>query len=144
MYWKLAIGLVLIVALIGVVGCGRRAAPVVSALPDPCFQHLPTGWTIEKSAVLDAGQVAGLAAKLGGTGIRQISNTNLLIKGKHLQLNILEAENAGGATQLHAVIGRTKGDPAFCVLKGSKVYEYVGDASITADFAKSVSAQLGI
>jgi hypothetical protein len=144
MYWKLAIRSLSTVALICAVGCGQRATPVISALSDPCFQHLPTGWTIERSTVLDAGQVAGIAAKLGVTGIRQISNTNLLIEGKHIQLNILEAENAGGATQLHAAIARTKGDPAFCVLIGSKVYEYVGDASITADFVKSVSAQLGI
>ena len=125
-------------------GCGQHAVPTASTAVDPCFQHLPSGWSIDKSFILDPGQTADIARKLGVSNITQISNTTLLINGKRLQLNILQAENADAAAKLHDAIARLKGDPAFCLVNGTKVYEYVGDSSITADFVKKVSSQLGI
>lgn len=86
--------LLAVVMLTGASGCGKQAQPTSSAAPDPCFQNLPAGWSIQTSFILDPGQTAGIASKLGVSDIEQISNTILVIDGKRVQLNILQAEAA--------------------------------------------------
>ena len=144
MYHTLSASFLVLVVLSAAAGCGQHAAPSATIAVDPCLQHLPSGWTIKESLILDSRQTADIGKKLGGINISQISNTHLLIDGKQLQLNILVAKNAEDAAKVHGAISRSKGDPAFCLINDTKVYEYVGDSSITAAFVKNVSSQLGI
>lgn len=123
-------------------GIAAVVAPVQAAeKADVCFDRLPPGWTIIRSFVAAQDQTAAIAKRLGAP-IGKLSNTLLSVHGQQVQVNILESRNDAGATKLHAAVSRMKGDPAFCVRKGRKVFEYTGTTTTVA-LATKVSYELG-
>lgn len=111
-------------------------AAACPAAPDPCLENLPFGCSVlSTDAVADA-QREAIARKLG-VPLRSVSNTRLAIQGATVQVNILETAQGDDAKRLHAAIARSKSHPAFCRLRGARVFEFCkagADTAIKAAF----------
>jgi hypothetical protein len=133
----ISLTLVVCVVSVLVLSCSSGSTSV-----DPVFQNLPVGWKVERADTATPSQTSEISAKLG-VPIERLSNNHLVVDGQRIQINILETATAEDAARLHEAIAKMK-DPAACRLKGLKVYEFVGDASVTMEFVNKVSEQLGI
>ncbi|MCK4518955.1 MAG: transglutaminase domain-containing protein [Candidatus Omnitrophica bacterium] len=108
---------------------------------EPCFDRLPVGWTVTRSFVMSGDETAAIGKRLG-VPIKKVSNTFLLVHGRQVQVNILEAKSDDGVVRLHSVISRMKGSPAFCVQKKRQVIEFTG-SNVTVALATKISYELG-
>lgn len=90
---------------------------------DPCFRGLPFGCFVTKSTLAAGNQKNAIAGRLGAP-IAKLSNTTLLVHGKSIQVNIIEAETNAGAAKIHKTISGMKNHPAYCLLRGRKVIEF--------------------
>ncbi|MCK5306365.1 MAG: transglutaminase domain-containing protein [Candidatus Omnitrophica bacterium] len=108
---------------------------------EPCFDKLPVGWTVAKSFVVSGDGTAAIGKRLG-VPIKKVSNIFLLVHGRQIQVNILEAKSDDDAVRLHSVISRMKGSPAFCVQKNRQVIEFTG-SNVTVALATKISYELG-
>lgn len=115
--------------------------PQVSAakFADRCFENMPYGCTVKKSVTIPYNQAAVIGKRLGAPIIK-LSNNWVNIHGKSIQINIIVAETQRGAIKLHKVLAAMKRNPVFCVLKGNKVIEYVGN---DPNLAQKTSYELG-
>ena len=107
-------------------GEGRFSAGADQLLKDASLKELPAGCFINKSFVLSQDQTAAIAQKLGAS-IARISNTSLIVQGRPIQVNLVDAQTDADAVRLHTVLSRMKSDPAFCLRKGKRIIEYVGE-----------------
>ena len=96
-----------------------------SELADKCFEQLPFGSAITASRIIPADQTAAVGKRLG-IPLKSLSNTYLTVHGKPIQVNILGTRTVAEANKLHGIISKMKGDPAFCLVNGRKVIEFVG------------------
>ncbi len=104
------------------------------------IRKIPAGWQIENSFVAPQEQTAAIAKNLGAR-IKDLSNTILSVDGKQFQVNIIECTTPTEAEKIHKNILKGKADPAFCLMLGNSVVEFVGD---DVELAKRASYELGI
>jgi hypothetical protein len=98
---------------------------------DPCFDHLSPGCFVTRSVRIPPEQTADVGNRLG-TSLKRLSNTYLNLQGAPLQVNLLDVETTTEAQKLHRAILRMKSDPAFCLLRGTRVVEFCGNDVATA------------
>ena len=112
--------------IVSVCGRGRLSAGPDQFLKDASLKQLPAGCFINKSFLLSQDQTLAIAQKLGAS-IERISNTYLVVQGRPIQVNLVDAQTDADAVRLHEVLSRMKSDPAFCLRRGKRIIEYVGD-----------------
>jgi transglutaminase-like putative cysteine protease len=132
---RLKAGLIGLLFLAGNLALAAGAGPA-----DKIFKKLPPGCYLNKSIVVSPQQLAQIGKKLG-VKLSKLSNTFLTVQGRPIQVNILEAESDKAAVKLHQVISKMKSHPAFCLRRGRKVIEFVGN-DIT--LATKTSFELGL
>lgn len=103
------------------------------------FENLPVGWRVVNTFEASGDQRAAIGRKLGGD-IEGLSNAIISAQGKKIQVNVIEAASRTDAKKLHGAVAATKGDPAFCLLLGSRVVEFVGS---DANLATKAAFELG-
>jgi hypothetical protein len=121
----LPLSLVLCV-MVSACGKGRLSADADQFLQDASLKGLPAGCFIKQSFVVSQDQTLAIAQKLGAS-IERLSNTYLIVQGRPIQVNLIDAPTDADAATLHKVVSAMKSDPAFCIRKGRRVIEYVGD-----------------
>jgi len=104
------------------------------------IKKIPAGWRVENSFVAPRNQTVAIAKKLGGR-IKNLSNTIFSVQGQRFQVNVIECVTPTEAEKIHKSILKMKGDPAFCLILGNSVVEFVGD---DVELAKSAVYELGI
>jgi hypothetical protein len=104
------------------------------------IRNIPDGWQIQESFIVPQAQTVAIGKKLGGR-IKNLSNTIFSVKGKQIQVNVVECATPGAAKKIHESILKMKPDPAFCLLLGNSVVEFVGD---DVELAKKAVYELGI
>jgi hypothetical protein len=101
--------------------------PARPAAVDDVFAALPPGWAIADSFVVPDDQRAQIEENLGGQ-ITRVSNTMFDVRGRQVQVNLLDCPTEADATSVRESILEIKGgDPAFCILDGLRVVEFVCD-----------------
>jgi hypothetical protein len=93
---------------------------------DKCLENLPAGCFVTKSIAVPQDQRAMLGKKLGAR-LKKLSNNWLIVQGKAIRVNILDAETQEDASRAYKAILATKKYPALCLQIGARVVEYVGD-----------------
>ena len=121
------------VLVAAIVGCGgEEAHPPTSAGPEvPWYEDLPAGCVVTKSEEITGDQLEAIGGRLGAP-LKSLSNTYLLVHGKPIQVNVLEASTEAEAAAVFETISAMKTDPAFCLLVGRRVIEFVGADVATA------------
>ena len=76
---------------------------------------------------------------LGGR-IQKLSNDVYFAHGVRVQVNVFKCPTTEDATKIHASVLKMKGDPAYCLLMGKTVVEFVGQFDV--DFAKRAAREL--
>ena len=97
----------------------------------PPFDNLPAGWQVVQHFVVPENQTAQIGRDLGGK-IQRLTNTILAVDGRRIQVNIIRCASEPDARGIHAKIAGMKGNPAFCLLAGDSVIEFVGDDAALA------------
>ncbi|MFA5189487.1 MAG: transglutaminase-like domain-containing protein [Verrucomicrobiia bacterium] len=106
-------------------------AEACMAATDSCFERLPFGCEVVQSDVLSGEQRDAIGQRLG-VPLKTVSNTQMVLQGAALRVNIMEANTDEDAPKLHAAIFRTKNHPAFCLQRGRKVVEFCRCDAATA------------
>lgn len=121
----------------------RRLLPVLLALmggivmharadtAEDRFKHLPFGCAVTRAEAIPADQMAAVGRKLGAS-LTRLSNTTLNMQGATVQVNILETSSDDDARKLHETIAKMRKNPAFCLLRGRTVVEFVKTDAATA------------
>ncbi len=98
-------------------------SPALAA--EKCFEKLPFGCFVRKTDVIAPGDQLDAIGKKLGTPLKGLSNTHMQVHGMPIQVNILEAGSDADAAALHKTILTMKNNPAYCLLRGRKVIEFV-------------------
>ncbi len=124
----------LVVSLIAVIALAACIAPTPSSsgsynknAVDTCFEKLPPHWAVVESFLAPSEQTAAIQTKLGAR-IATLSNTVLSVHGQRIQVNIIDCPTENDATKIYDVISGMKEHPAFCIRRGTRVVEFVGDS----------------
>jgi len=102
--------------------------------------NIPDGWQVQESFIAPQAQTVAIGKKLGGR-IKNLSNTIFSVDAQTFQVNVIDCATPGAAEKIHESILKMKPDPAFCLLLGSSVVEFVGD---DVELAKKAVYELGI
>lgn len=94
---------------------------------DTCFEKLPPHWAVVESFIVPSEQTAAIQTKLSAP-IATLSNTVLSVHGHRIQVNLIDCPTENDATKIYDVISGMKEHPAFCVRRGKRVIEFVGDS----------------
>ncbi|MHC4060612.1 MAG: alpha/beta hydrolase family protein [Planctomycetota bacterium] len=103
------------------------------------IKKIPAGWQLEDSFIAPRDQTAVIAKKLGGR-VKRLSNAIFSVHGRHFQVNVFECPTQQDARKINESILRVKPDPAFCVMLGDFVVEFVADDS---ELARKAVYELG-
>jgi hypothetical protein len=107
---------------------------------DDCFRNLPAGCFLVQSAPTTPAATAAIGRRLGASLVR-LTNSVLSIHGAQIQVNLLDAQGEEEATRLLQIIAQKKASPAFCLRRGARVIEFVGN---DAALATKASYELGL
>ncbi len=108
----------------------------------PRFAALPPGWRVERTSVVAENRRSELARHFG-IPIEGLDNVHLTANGRRLQVNTFRTASPQDAARLHDVISPEKKDPAFCIVSGPDVVEFVVDEFTGADLAIKAAFELG-
>jgi len=101
--------------------------PSLPVAVDDVFAALPPGWAVAESFVVPDDQRAQIEENLGGQ-INRVSNTMFDVRGRQVQVNLLDCPTEADATTVReSILAMKGGDPAFCILDGLRVVEFVCD-----------------
>ncbi len=112
----------------------------LDSLTGKFIRNIPDGWQVEKSFIVPRDQTIDIGKKLGGR-IKNLSNTIFSVHGQRFQVNVIECATPRAAEAIYNSILGMKSDPAFCLLLGNSVVEFVGD---DVKLAKKAVYELGI
>lgn len=107
---------------------------------EPLLKELPFGVFVKSSQVASADQTKGIGQKLGGAIVR-LSNNQLQVQGRAIQVNLILAADEKGAAAILESLGKLKPYP-FCLKKERLVVEYVGQ-NIDEALARKTTWELG-
>ena len=93
--------------------------------------RLPIGWEIRGSYNAAPADIAPISAKLGGK-ISALSNTILSVRGRRLQVNIINCPDPNETEKIYKSVLEIKKDPAFCLKLGNAVVEFIADDAALA------------
>lgn len=88
------------------------------------FSELPSNWKLDRKLEVPVSQLAGFSQKLGGT-LNYLSNNFLSSDGKKIQINVMQASDAGEAEKVYASLSSIKGGNQTLVRQRDVVYEFV-------------------
>ena len=94
---------------------------------DSVFEKLPPHWAVVESFIVPSEQTVAIQTKFGAP-IATLSNTVLSVHGQRIQVNLIDCPAEKDAIKIYDVISGMKEHPAFCVRRGNRVVEFVGDS----------------
>ena len=112
-----------------------------AAPAEPFLRRLPTGVFLQSSAQLSDSKTKAIAQELGGD-IDRLTNSQLRVQGRRIQINVVTAHTAQDAKKIHAALGANK-PPPYCFQRGKLVVEYVGK-DVDEALAFKTSYELGL
>lgn len=104
------------------------------------IRKIPTEWQVVDSFIVPREQTDAIAKKLGGR-IKKLSNTIFSVQQKRFQVNVIECITPQEADKIYKNILKVKADPAFCLILGNSIVEFVGN---DVKLAKKAVYELGI
>ena len=108
---------------------------------EPLLRDLPAGIVLKQTREVPATQAKAIGQKLGGEMVG-LTNSDIVVHGRAIQVNVLVASNEIEAKKLHDALLKIK--PAdFCARSGRRVIEYVGN-SIDAALCTKTSFEIGV
>jgi hypothetical protein len=99
------------------------SSAVAAEVADKCFEQLPFGCSVVKSEAISGNQMEAVGERLG-VPLSKLSNTDLIVQGKPIRVNLLEARTDADADRLYKTISKMKTNAAFCLLDGRTVVEF--------------------
>lgn len=98
---------------------------------------LPAGWEVQKIITVPQDRLKGFSERLGGELV-SAKNYILDIKGIMLRVNIAEAKTEQDAQKIHQAFLSLHKKEEECLLKGSKVFEFISNSTQLIEIARAL------
>ena len=103
------------------------------------LEDAPFGCFVQQTHVIDDKQRDEIGKRLG-VPLKKLTNTDMVVQGAFVKVNLLEAKTEADAAELHKKLLKMRGHPAFCLRKGRTVVEF---ARTSRDTAVKTAWELG-
>ncbi|MGM0442471.1 MAG: hypothetical protein ACQEQC_08650 [Elusimicrobiota bacterium] len=104
-------------------------------------EHFPENWPIVKQVHVPLENLPDFEKKLEGE-IIDLKNYILAADGTRLQINVIQSSNKKEAVKIYEKLKEIRGTEKFCLLKGTRVIEFVCDDIAVIAKAKNLLSSI--